>query len=196
MPLSKVVGFNGVLRVDGYAGYNGLADAARPGGAVTLAYCWSHFRRQFYDIAKKLVERLWREEGLQLPQRHKKRKQLYHHDASVIPAKLRVLVTRRPKYVLRRIAAVGATFARTYGRSARGAIRPGDGGADRSVRARQEAAPSAQRRHPADIRASSPRHRSRTGFSASALKPSGSIRARPGRTASSGPSMGRSGARL
>lgn len=46
------VGFNGVLQVDGYAGYNGLADAARPGGAVTLAYCWSHFRRQFYDIAK------------------------------------------------------------------------------------------------------------------------------------------------
>jgi transposase len=45
-------GFNGVLQVDGYAGYNGLADAARPGGAITLAYCWSHFRRQFYDIAK------------------------------------------------------------------------------------------------------------------------------------------------
>jgi len=37
-----------------------------------------------------LVERLWREEGLQLPQRHKKRKRLYHHDASVIRL--------RPKY--------------------------------------------------------------------------------------------------
>ncbi len=46
------VGFNGTLQIDGYAGYNGLADATRPGGAVTLAYCWSHFRRQFYDIAK------------------------------------------------------------------------------------------------------------------------------------------------
>ena len=45
-------GFSGVLQVDGYAGYNGLADASRPGGAITLAYCWSHFRRQFYDIAK------------------------------------------------------------------------------------------------------------------------------------------------
>ena len=32
----------------------------------------------------KKVERLWREEGLQLPARHKKRKRLYHHDASVI----------------------------------------------------------------------------------------------------------------
>ena len=45
-------GFNGVLQVDGYAGYNDLADATRPGGAIALAYCWSHFRRQFYDIAK------------------------------------------------------------------------------------------------------------------------------------------------
>jgi transposase len=46
------VGFNGTLQVDGYDGYNGLTDMARPGGAVTLAYCWSHFRRRFYDLAK------------------------------------------------------------------------------------------------------------------------------------------------
>jgi transposase len=45
-------GFSGTLQVDGYAGYNALADAARPGGAITLAFCWSHFRRKFYDIAK------------------------------------------------------------------------------------------------------------------------------------------------
>jgi len=32
----------------------------------------------------KKVERIWREEGLQLPHRHKKRRRLYHHDASVI----------------------------------------------------------------------------------------------------------------
>ena len=32
----------------------------------------------------KKVERLWREEGLQLPHRHKKRKRLYHKDSSVI----------------------------------------------------------------------------------------------------------------
>ena len=38
----------------------------------------------------KKVERIWREEGLQLPHRHKKRKRLYHHDASVIRL--------RPKY--------------------------------------------------------------------------------------------------
>ena len=30
------------------------------------------------------VERIWREEGLQLPKRHKKRRRLYHKDSSVI----------------------------------------------------------------------------------------------------------------
>jgi transposase len=43
-------GFAGVLQVDGYPGYNALADPARPGGAVTLAYCWSHLRRKFYEV--------------------------------------------------------------------------------------------------------------------------------------------------
>ena len=43
-------GFAGVLQVDGYAGYNALADPVRPGGAVTLAYCWSHLRRKFYEV--------------------------------------------------------------------------------------------------------------------------------------------------
>jgi len=36
-----------VLQVDGYAAYESLAK----GGAVRLAYCWSHVRRQFYDLA-------------------------------------------------------------------------------------------------------------------------------------------------
>ena len=37
-----------------------------------------------WRINHRKVERLWREEGLQLPERHKKRKRLYHHDASII----------------------------------------------------------------------------------------------------------------
>lgn len=37
-----------------------------------------------WRINHKKVERLWREEGLQLPHRHRKRRRLYHHDASVI----------------------------------------------------------------------------------------------------------------
>ena len=41
-------------------------------------------RTEGWRVNHKKVERLWREEGLQLPLRHKKRKRLYHHDASVI----------------------------------------------------------------------------------------------------------------
>lgn len=35
-------------------------------------------------VNHKKVERLWREEGLQLPHRHKKRRRLYHKDSSII----------------------------------------------------------------------------------------------------------------
>ncbi|MGE3917032.1 MAG: IS66 family transposase, partial [Hyphomicrobiaceae bacterium] len=45
-------GFSGILQVDGYAAYDALSDGDRPGGPATLALCWSHFRRRFYDIAK------------------------------------------------------------------------------------------------------------------------------------------------
>jgi hypothetical protein len=41
-----------VLQVDGYAGYNRQPDAGRIGGPLTVAYCWSHFLRRLYDIAK------------------------------------------------------------------------------------------------------------------------------------------------
>jgi transposase len=45
-----LAGFSGVLQVDGYAVYKQLAAPARPGGPVTLAYCWSHLRRKFYEV--------------------------------------------------------------------------------------------------------------------------------------------------
>ena len=35
-------------------------------------------------INHEKVERIWQEEGLQLPFRHKRRRGLYHHDASII----------------------------------------------------------------------------------------------------------------
>jgi putative transposase len=41
-------------------------------------------RMEGWRVNHKKVERIWREEGLQQPDRHKKRKRLYHHDASVI----------------------------------------------------------------------------------------------------------------
>jgi transposase InsO family protein len=40
-----------------------------------------------WRASHKKMERLWREGGLQLPHRHKKRGRLYHHDASVIRLK-------------------------------------------------------------------------------------------------------------
>jgi putative transposase len=41
-------------------------------------------RIEGWKVNHKKVERIWREEGLQLPQRHKKRRRLYHKGASII----------------------------------------------------------------------------------------------------------------
>ena len=38
-------GFQGTVQVDGYSGHNRLARPDRPGGALTLAACWTHARR-------------------------------------------------------------------------------------------------------------------------------------------------------
>jgi transposase len=46
-PLAHLAGFAGVLQVDGYAGYRALAEK----GGVELAFCWSHVRRRFYELA-------------------------------------------------------------------------------------------------------------------------------------------------
>lgn len=47
-------GFDGILQVDGYAGYDALAEPRRVGGKpLTLAYCWAHARRKLHDIYQK-----------------------------------------------------------------------------------------------------------------------------------------------
>ena len=46
-PIAHLAGFRGVLQVDGYEGYKALARR----GEVQLAFCWSHARRQFYELA-------------------------------------------------------------------------------------------------------------------------------------------------
>ena len=43
--------YRGIVQCDGYAAYKTIADAV-PGAAITLAFCWSHLRRHFFDIAK------------------------------------------------------------------------------------------------------------------------------------------------
>jgi transposase len=42
--------FAGILQVDGYGGYTALA---RRRQQVSLAFCWSHVRRRFYELANK-----------------------------------------------------------------------------------------------------------------------------------------------
>ena len=44
--------YRGVVQCDGYAAYKNVAEAAC-GGAITLAFCWAHLRRKFFDIAKE-----------------------------------------------------------------------------------------------------------------------------------------------
>jgi transposase len=46
-PITHLAGFKGILQVDGYGGYRPLAER----GDVQLAFCWSHVRRRFYELA-------------------------------------------------------------------------------------------------------------------------------------------------
>ena len=46
-PIAHLAGFAGILQVDGYGGYRVLADKS----GATLAFCWAHVRRRFYEIA-------------------------------------------------------------------------------------------------------------------------------------------------
>lgn len=43
-------GFTGIVQVDGYGAYNRLARKDRAAGPVTLAACWSHVRRYFFEL--------------------------------------------------------------------------------------------------------------------------------------------------
>jgi len=48
-PASHLKGFKGLLQVDGYAGFGSLVKTAS-NDAPSLAFCWAHARRKFYDI--------------------------------------------------------------------------------------------------------------------------------------------------
>jgi len=61
-----LAGYSGLLQVDGWGAYNRLAEARRKGGPLTLAACWAHLRRKFYElhvagvshVATETVERM------------------------------------------------------------------------------------------------------------------------------------------
>ncbi len=59
---SRVQGFDGVLQVDGYAGYNRVLDP-RDNDPIQLAYCWAHARRKLYELTHHNVAPI-AEEGL------------------------------------------------------------------------------------------------------------------------------------
>ena len=46
-------GYGGIVQCDGYAPYKQLVGRRHAGNSVTLAFCWAHWRRRFYEIAKK-----------------------------------------------------------------------------------------------------------------------------------------------
>jgi transposase len=50
--IALLKGYTGVLQTDAYAAYGKLADPKRVGGPVTLAFCWAHWRRQWFEIAR------------------------------------------------------------------------------------------------------------------------------------------------
>jgi transposase len=46
-----LAGYHGIVQVDGYAAYNRLANKPeRANGIVTLAGCWAHVRRKFFEL--------------------------------------------------------------------------------------------------------------------------------------------------
>ena len=49
---AQLADYQGLLQVDGYAGYNGLTKAGREPGPIRLAYCLAHARRKFTDVYK------------------------------------------------------------------------------------------------------------------------------------------------
>ena len=52
--MNILLGVDGILQVDGYTGYDALAEPRRVGGKpLTLAYCWAHSRRKLHDIYQK-----------------------------------------------------------------------------------------------------------------------------------------------
>lgn len=50
-PARHLQSFTGILQADAYSGFNALYDPARKPAPITPALCWSHARRQFFELA-------------------------------------------------------------------------------------------------------------------------------------------------
>jgi hypothetical protein len=49
--------YSAVLQTQGYDAFGSLADPKRAGGPATLAFCYAHWHRQWFDLAKSLRRR-------------------------------------------------------------------------------------------------------------------------------------------
>ncbi len=95
--------YRGILQVDGYAAYNRLAQSDRQNDGVTLAGCWSHVRRKFYELhaaksspfATRIVEMmapLWANEDVIRGQSAQKRAERRRSQSATIVAELFTLM--------------------------------------------------------------------------------------------------------
>jgi transposase len=50
-PARHLQGFTGILQADAYSGFNVLYDPGRKPAPITPALCWSHSRREFFELA-------------------------------------------------------------------------------------------------------------------------------------------------
>ena len=50
--MTLLAGYRGIMQCDGYTAYKQVARRGRAGNAVILAFCWAHWRRRFYEVAK------------------------------------------------------------------------------------------------------------------------------------------------
>jgi transposase len=50
-PQKHLAGWRGVLQADAYTGFNALFGVAREPGPILPAFCWSHSRRKFFELA-------------------------------------------------------------------------------------------------------------------------------------------------
>lgn len=50
-PTRHLQRFVGILQADAYGGFNALSEPGRKPSPVTLAFCWAHSRRKFFELA-------------------------------------------------------------------------------------------------------------------------------------------------
>ena len=79
-PAAHLAGFRGVLQVDGYNGFKKLA-GTRADASVTLAFCWTHMRRYFYDFYVSTKSALAAEVLAQIRDLYAIEAEIRHHPA-------------------------------------------------------------------------------------------------------------------